>query len=519
MNKTNALTPIETQLKAVLDVPAADPAFVQNLRTTLLNVPGHSQAPINQISWRWVMAAVLFLALLISFFVLGPDQVLAKLQNMLGKFIPGIGFVNSDYELRVLDKRVQQVNPGGAAIQVVKGIADAQKTRIQVEFTGKDSRKCNSHPDAKEEDLGGQVLHGYLLLPDGQKLDLDRPLNQSWSGLAQFPALPVGVNQATLVLPSNLYYACTPGDTLPGKCVCQDDALSWKVQLKFVVPAPGAVLPVIDSSTSTPPVALVPTQPAAASPTATIPAEPEPELVGKLVHLPDGYLILAAIKPIQNASTQNPAYGAGVQSFLSFGMDKQPARLTDASGAEIPIEELDRSEVNAAVFDDFNWPGVILYRAKIRQINGPLTLTFPTIVNHISGTTPAGFGKEAVFQVNFDKESKTAKMIPIHRTFNFIPGYPFTIKQIEMENTDGNQVDVKVYFEKDLENVILQEEIIQGDVGTGGINGGCVSDQTSPCIYHEFTMKMNPEGLYTFHIYEADVYRNGPLVLTFPGSK
>ena len=57
MNKTGALTPIESQLKAVLDVPAADPVFVQNLRNTLLDAPGHNKAPVNQLSWRWVMAA------------------------------------------------------------------------------------------------------------------------------------------------------------------------------------------------------------------------------------------------------------------------------------------------------------------------------------------------------------------------------------------------------------------------------------------------------------------------------
>jgi hypothetical protein len=233
------------------------------------------------------VTAIILVAMLAGFLAVGPERVVAAARRWLGGFIPGIGFIDNQSSLRILEKPVQ-IRVDGAAIAVEKAYTNASETAIQINYLD-DSRACKNTSVTYPEycaRLGEKV---YLLLPDGRKLYALTPRFSSWG---KFPPLPGGVNEVVLIMPSNVIYACAVGDpSNPAAsstyCQCLDDDLRWLIQLKFIVPPPGSVLPVIDNATPTalslvaatlqPPATTVASPTQAPDLTATPQAGPQPE--------------------------------------------------------------------------------------------------------------------------------------------------------------------------------------------------------------------------------------------------
>ena len=381
-------------------------------------------------------------------------------------------------------------------------------------FTGNDSRKCNDNPLTTEEAWGGQVIEGYLLLPDGEKLLLDLSRNSYGTGWGVFPPLPTGVNNVTLVLPSNLYVPCSSGELIPGKCRCKEEELSWQVPLNFIPLAPGTILPVIDSSTVTPPAAMMTVQPDLTPVSATTVAGSQPKLAGKLVPFDDGYLMLAVIKT--DLDNKNTSY--------SFNRNGQNARLTDATGAEIRIEKVDLAQINGIntnkVFD-FNGSDWVLYRTHTRQITGPLMLTFPTLVRE-----DFGFGEEANIKISLGKDIRTGKKISLGNNLDFIPEHPFILKEVSIEAIAANHFVAAFYFEGKRFETITVEQLtplpfspknfsVEPGRRALGTSGVCDNLYFPGCFYNERTMEINPEGLYSLHVNGVSFTVEGPWVLSF----
>jgi hypothetical protein len=199
MDKQTSRTLFELELEAILEVPEPDVVFVQRLRATLLHTPQRSQSQKKTVSrwiprqWDtrqpgWVWAAAITLAMLAIFLAMGPDRVLAAARHWLGGFIPGVGFVDKESSLRILEKPVQ-ISVEGAAITVEKAYTNADETAIQIHYLD-DSRTCKNTNITFEEYRSRLNEKVYLLLPDGRKLFARSP--HRFSTWGQFHRCPMG---------------------------------------------------------------------------------------------------------------------------------------------------------------------------------------------------------------------------------------------------------------------------------------------------------------------------------------
>jgi len=139
-------------------------------------------------------AVVLLIALAASLFSVGPQRVLAQVQRFLG-YVPGIGFVDVA-ESRVLASPVQ-VTREVTTVRVEQAIAGPERTIVVL-----------STPGLTEQDLpwpNPAVDHpdfaAFLRLPDGSELEASRWEIGVGTGKVEFPALPAGIFQVSLVVP------------------------------------------------------------------------------------------------------------------------------------------------------------------------------------------------------------------------------------------------------------------------------------------------------------------------------
>jgi hypothetical protein len=517
MHKHTSLTPFELELQAMLDLPEPDASFVQGLRTTLQGTPAPVPAQKKpgsrwipgkwngvQPGWAWVAAAIL-LTVLALFLAAGPQRVLAEARRILGGFIPGVGFVDNASRLRILEKPVQ-IRLEGAAIAVEKAYTNTAETAIQIHYLD-DSRTCKATDTTQKENRSRLDQAVYLLLPDGQKLFALTPRFSNWG---KFPPLPDGVNEVVLVLPPDVIYPCATGDPFnkageTAFCQCLDEGLRWLIQLKFVPPSAGSLLPLVDNSTSTPlPAAASATQPAAhilpsqAPQTATPLAGAQPELVGKLVALDDGYLFLAALKRDSNGHI-----------FYSFGLNERRFQLFDATGSEFPLEEVDRSQVNPDVLKDFQWGDTILLRVHTKNMTAPFKLTFPALVQ-----SQSQFGKEAEFTLDLGVNPQPGQRIPVQKSFDFIPGYPFTLKEAAIDSLTTDGLGITLFFAgKGYETILVNPVPFPDPPPQGGSSGPCAD--FPDCFYTSTGFTPNPDNHYRLAVSGVDHAIQGPWSLSF----
>jgi hypothetical protein len=283
------------------------------------------------------------------------------------------------------------------------------------------------------------------------------------------------------------------------------------IQLKFVVPPPGSVLPVIDSATPTaypfttltaPPApaaeASVPAQTLTTAPTVAAAFTVQPDLVGKLVPLDDGYLILAALKRDPNG---NISY--------RFGLNERHFQLFDATGSEIPVEEVDRSKVNPDVFKDFSWGDTLLLRARTKSVTGPLKLTFPTLVQ-----SQYQLGKAAEFTIDLGASPQIGQRVPLQKNFDFIPGQPFALREVTIDSQNDNSLGVTLYFEGPGFETIMVDPVPFPDPPAGGGSSGQCADFPG-CFYASTSIIRSADGQYHLAVSGVEYTVQGPWSLSF----
>ena len=201
---------IEPLLK-ICEAPAPPAAFVADLEQKLLKrqavLLGSSLATSHTIHQPWTRLSsfftrrnlqyavlVLLAALAITLFAIGPQRVLAQVQHWLG-YVPGIGFVNLA-ETRVLPGPVE-VTQAGTVLRVEQVIAGPQRTEVLISSPGLSGQDLPwPNPAVQNPDFTA-----YLRLPDGSQLEATRWQLNLGSGKLEFPALPPGVHQVTLLMP------------------------------------------------------------------------------------------------------------------------------------------------------------------------------------------------------------------------------------------------------------------------------------------------------------------------------
>ena len=300
---------------------------------------------------RLLLVALIVLLAVAVTLVSFPGLVTA-MQRLFG-YIPGVGIVEENAPIRVLAAPVT-VTRQGISVSVTSATLTADQTHIEYRIFGVPR---SAYPDS--EAVLGCIKPAVLALPDGTRL----------TQVQNFPPVPVGVNQATLVIPCIL-------NTMPGKA-----PENWQIPLSFA-PAPPdlTVMPVIELSPSpqaqpspTPAAAVAdvkrPTPAAQATltspPTSAPSTQDNSVTVQKVVETNDGYILVGIFDP-------QVRQGDYVQVT---GM----AQIHDASGKTVAYTQPQDIQPDSGVNSSsggFGWA----MQFKAAGLAFPLTITFPGTV-------------------------------------------------------------------------------------------------------------------------------------------
>lgn len=193
------------------DVPAPEQAFISGLEQRLLGhqaillrsqpvkaFPRSSRIVFSSFlftrrNWRYSVV-LLLVALTIALLMIGPQRVLAQVQRWLG-YVPGIGFVDLT-ETQVLVNPVE-ITRDGIILRVEQVIAGRERTEVVISSSGLSEGNLPWPNDAIER----PTFTAFLLLRDGSRLETSGWELGIGAGKLEFPALPAGLNQVTLILP------------------------------------------------------------------------------------------------------------------------------------------------------------------------------------------------------------------------------------------------------------------------------------------------------------------------------
>lgn len=294
------------------------------------------RAPLWRI-WRYHPVAAVLLALLILAALAG---VAYALGSALG-YIPGVGVIQQDATLRILEQPVSLTRQG-ITLTVHQAVLSSDKSVVLFSVEGV-PWEALSH----EEDVPGCSGQAYLHLPDGSELQLIGGGGSPHESRFIYAPISPEINELTFVMP------CILG-TLPGKA-----PENWELPLRFV-PAPPdmGIAEVVDLSTPSP----LPQRTAPASsaeprltPEATLP--PTPFQLRRVVEYADGYIFLLTFTNLPQDD------GSEITAFMST------VEITDARGDAVfalHADDLDFSDVPEEV--DMVWA----YRVAAGDIAWPL---------------------------------------------------------------------------------------------------------------------------------------------------
>ena len=154
--------------------------------------PSQNRGRAARPAWKPALTTALVLLLLAALLVavLGPQRVLAEIQRLLWRYVPGIGFVDAG-EARLLVEPVA-VARDGVTLHLAQIVAQRDGTVVALTAAGL--------PQMEQGERDNAGLQASLELSDGRSLPMTGS-SASW-GEAQirFPALPAAVMSGTLSL-------------------------------------------------------------------------------------------------------------------------------------------------------------------------------------------------------------------------------------------------------------------------------------------------------------------------------
>jgi hypothetical protein len=205
---------LERMIWAAVDVPDPSPRFLTELGEKLdarargmsrsVEQPRSRFELFRQPGWR-IAFAIIVVAMLVVL-AIGPQRVLAQVQRWLG-YVSGVGFIELD-EPMILSAPVS-VRQGEITVVVNQVVAKPEGTIILLSISTPGGEQAGMLPVNPEFEFEPR-----LLLPDGSHLNhagMSRGLSD---GTIEFPALPKGTRQVTLVLNCIEFVGrgCLPGE-------------------------------------------------------------------------------------------------------------------------------------------------------------------------------------------------------------------------------------------------------------------------------------------------------------------
>jgi len=433
MNKQNFHS-FEEKLQTAVETPLPHPEFLASLRVRL------AEEAHRPVSWRerlglmfprpaWA-ASMIGLLLLISFFIVGPQRVLAAVQRLIG-YIPGVGIVDTSTPFRVLAEPVS-VTKQGIKISVTSAVLSGKRTHIEYNIVGVPE---SAYPSQK----GGMgcTKANYLRLPDGKQVGPDDSVYYPVPAKVDFLPIPANLNEAVLVIPCIF-------NTLPGTT-----PENWEIPLHFK-PAPSdmAVMPVIEISPSPQ------TRPTEAVPSTKSndgsPATPSGEtnvVVQKVIETADGYILVGVFHPLHGEL---------------FGPDGK-FEIRDASGKNVDFSypEDIKLDISGAKPDDIPWAT----QFKAAGLAYPLTISFPMVILDQPDANPS-----AEIEIDAGANPQNGQELASNQEIKLL-GH--TLKLVSLKGDSNNAYDfiIKVDSQVDSANVNIEGYTPNGFGGGGKIDG------------------------------------------------
>lgn len=215
MNRSSTFPVLEDKIRAATkeQIPLPREEFVARLGQHLRaqkppRQPGPARFSIQSLQPARIMALSFFLLILLVTLIIGPQNVLAALQNLLG-YVPGVGFVESGM---VLVEPVT-VEREGIRVTVENLVATEEETTLVYRAVDRPVGELAAYREAhQDENLARDELNIFLRTGDGtvysgrlSKIQVEKDGRRDKRGNELvvyfiFPPLPAGTNEVTLLL-------------------------------------------------------------------------------------------------------------------------------------------------------------------------------------------------------------------------------------------------------------------------------------------------------------------------------
>jgi hypothetical protein len=433
MNKPNSLS-FEEKLQIAVETPQPRPEFLTSLRARLAD-----EAP-RPVSWlerlgltfhrpAWA-ASMVGLLLLISFYIVGPQRVLAAVQRLFG-YIPGVGIVDTSAPIRVLAEPVT-VTKKDIKITVASAFLSVNRTHIEFSIFGVPD---SAYPSPKSGP--GCIKANYLRLPDGKQVGPDDSVYYPVPSKEDFLPIPANVNDTVLVIPCIF-------NTMPGTV-----PENWEIPLRFK-PAPSdmALMPVIELSPS--PQA----HPTGAEPTtksnngsSITPSTECNVVVQKVIETADGYILVGVFHPLHGELS---------------GPDGK-FEIRDASGKNVDFSYPQdiKLDISGAKPNDIPWAT----QFKAAGLVYPLTISFPMVILNQPDPTAT-----AEFEVDAGANPQNGQELASNQEINLL-GHTLKLVSLKGDPSDVYDFTIKVDSQVDSANVNIEGYTPKGFGGGGKMDG------------------------------------------------
>ena len=335
MNNWTSITEFEESLRKSFQIPPVRNEFKKHLYEELhARTFGKRERSYRLLGLRpvWTVFLAFLVILLIGTIALGPQRVSAAIRKLLG-YIPGIGIVDTQTPIRILAEPVS-ITREGITITVSQAVITEAESRVVFGVSGV---PLSAYPPT--EDINGCIEHEYLILPDGNRIEIGSPL-------------PAEYDKATFILPC-IY------NTLPGSV-----PVYWELPLRFIEAPPDfQIYPVVNLTRE------ATTQSDNSSTESSLDADDTHSTakvtVDKVIETTDGYILLGFVNPQLPVGNWLQVTGVPL--------------IRDADGKKVgysipyDIQPLENENINQG---GFAW----VFKINGSEVKFPVTISFNGVV-------------------------------------------------------------------------------------------------------------------------------------------
>jgi len=468
---------LEEAVRRAMAVPEAAPAFVDRLAERLAERAHRRPGLVARRRWVWALG--LLLILLLAGAAIGPANIVAAMQRLLG-YIPGVGLVDDSGGLRVLAAPVT-LEREGITVTVSQAVLDAHQTVVLYQVDGIPPEAlvqrvgegeemppfCGAMPELRLSDTAGPGLiggsggggRGYERVTAAGTAE-----GHGWSSGYEwrvvYEAIPPDVSEALFFMP------CIH-DTAPGAA-----PESWELTLHFI-PAPPevTVFPVFQVT----------------PPPETSSAPPEAEEAGlvldQVIETEESYILIGTFR--QGLSIP----GGMVMGFLDLDITTENGQ----SWIFWPAEDLDLAQ---------SQPGVVPWAFEIMKgyPTPPLTLRVDSVDVELSA--------DAMIEFDTGPDPEPGQEWILNREIE-VAGRRVTLLSVTLHE-GPRENGYEFFFRADADIYMVRVEDLEHMVA-GGYGGGWEGEFSDGLVY-EGTV---PSGSLTFHISAIGLRVAGPWTLTW----